>query len=970
MSGWDRQWIYTPADNRRATYAKLPPGQYTLRINAANPGGYWNETPKSLQIIVLPPPWQTWWAYSLYSVSLALLLLVIGRIHYKQLLQQRRKIRTQRRLNRQLKQVDKLKDEFLANTSHELRTPLHGIIGLAESLIDGIGGEQSATSSANLTMIVHSGKRLANLVNNILDFSKLKNHNLILNTKPLGLHSMANVVLTLSKPLLGNKPVKLINNVAIDLPAVIGDEDRLQQILQNLVGNAIRFTDKGQIVINAELFDDHLLIRVSDTGIGIKEAHFATIFNAFEQVTDNPGHNHNGTGLGLTVSKQLVQLHNSQLTVASVVGEGSTFSFTLPISDEVLQPQSAFEQAIGFLYQQESDADESNDDIAEQIGENLVASESSRIRASDGRSYRILLVDDEPVNLQVLRNYLASQNYDLQEASNGEQALQMIAEQECFDLILLDVMMPGMSGYECCEILRKRYTVNDLAVILLTAKNQQAGLAQGFSAGANDYLSKPISKFELLSRVENHLKFLDINRNLEYKVAERTDELLRANQRSTALSEICSRITATLDLDQLFSTLYSHIETLMIVDVLLVGIYNQQKQQIEFELAIENDEYLPHFTLSMSQKNRPAVWCVENRRALIINDYDAQFSSYFGHQPRVEPMYGNDCASVLYFPLQVVDQIIGVMSVQSYEKNAYNEHKQDMLRTIAATTAIALDNVNAYREIELKNTEIIATQQQLLQAEKMASLGTLTAGVAHEINNPTNFVHVSAQNLEVDLLRFERFLFELAGDDTPIEILDSFHQQLKPLYEHLTTIKNGTQRITLIVQDLRTFTQLDSAERKMVKITELLQSTVNLVRTKHLEVSEFITEYAAEPQLQCYPAQLNQVFMNLIVNACDAIEENQQHQQPRIQGRITIGCMVADGQIKISIKDNGSGMSETTKIKLFEPFYTTKDVGKGTGLGLSISYGIVQKHGGELTVESQLGVGTKFCLSLPYSPAD
>ncbi|MFT4926922.1 MAG: ligand-binding sensor domain-containing protein/signal transduction histidine kinase [Phenylobacterium sp.] len=267
-------------------------------------------------------------------------------------------------------------------------------------------------------------------------------------------------------------------------------------------------------------------------------------------------------------------------------------------------------------------------------------------------------------------------------------------------------------------------------------------------------------------------------------------------------------------------------------------------------------------------------------------------------------------------------------------------------------------------EVEQKNHQIIDTQQQLVQAEKMAALGTLTAGIAHEINNPTNFAHLSTQNLQIDLGRFERFLFKLAEDDADQKILNSFKAHFEPLHRHLDTIKTGTERIKVIVQDLRAFTQLDSAEQKTVKITDLLQSTVNLVHTQYLKITEITTDFDAHPQLLCYPAQLNQVFMNLIVNACDAIKSQQQHQASPVHGQITISCQMLENTVEISVKDNGGGMSDETKNKLFEPFYTTKDVGEGTGLGLSIAFGIVQKHGGEFIVESQLGVGSTFTVLL------
>ncbi|MCJ8270486.1 MAG: HAMP domain-containing histidine kinase, partial [Psychrosphaera sp.] len=222
-------------------------------------------------------------------------------------------------------------------------------------------------------------------------------------------------------------------------------------------------------------------------------------------------------------------------------------------------------------------------------------------------------------------------------------------------------------------------------------------------------------------------------------------------------------------------------------------------------------------------------------------------------------------------------------------------------------------------------------------------------------------VYNSAHNLGVDLSDFQQFLLELAGPDADVNILDSFRQRLAPLHSHLKVIEDGTRRIKTIVEDLRAFSGLDGSEHKTVSITDCLQSTINLVKTKNQAISDFVCDFKSTPELLCYPAQLNQVFMNLIVNAVDAIERKGSD-----KGLIVVGCQTKDNRIVITIEDNGSGITEADKSKLFEPFYTTKDIGQGTGLGLSIAFGIVQKHRGELSVESQLGVGSVFRLELPF----
>lgn len=413
---------------------------------------------------------------------------------------ERQKTQIEKQRVDELEKIDRLKDEFLANTSHELRTPLSGIIGLSESLKDGAAGKMSLKAIENLDMISNSGKRLSHLVNDILDFSKLKNQDLVLASRPVDVQAMADVVLKLSKPLLQSKNVKLINAISKDVVLVEADENRLQQILHNLVGNAIKFTEKGQIEINAEEKDNMLSISISDTGIGIPKDKFQNIFKSFEQADGSTQREYGGTGLGLSVSKQLVELHGGTINVDSEVGKGSTFMFTLPISgkkrnDVALQSDLAEDR----IPQVKTDIEE----------DNVVLEVKDQKKVGTAK---VLIVDDEPINRRVLENHLAVGGYDTVGAKNGREALEILQNGEEFNIVLLDVMMPGMSGYEVCEQIRKKYLSSELPIVLLTAKNRVRDLVAGFNVGANDYLTKPFSKNELLARLKAHLDMNGIHK--------------------------------------------------------------------------------------------------------------------------------------------------------------------------------------------------------------------------------------------------------------------------------------------------------------------------------------------------------------------------------------------------------------------------------------------------------------------------
>ena len=444
--------------------------------------------------------------------------------------------------NAELQRLDRLKDEFLANTSHELRTPLNSIIGISESLIEGATGTLPQQTSANLAMIANSGRRLYNLVSDILDFSQILNDNLSLHLKAVGLREVAEIVLVLCRPLVGSKDLQLINNIADDLPAIKADEDRLQQILYNLVGNAIKFTDTGKVEVMASLGKDGDLIQtsslvtitVSDTGIGIPEDKRDRVFESFEQAEGSSSREYGGVGLGLAVTKKLVESHGGSIWLRSTVGKGSHFSFTLPLAREIDTTTievPAFKDSISTL--------------------SLVQQPqipTYRPVITNAKTTKVLVVDDDPANLQVLINNLSLENYDIAQATNGMEALALLEDGLEPDIILLDVMMPKMTGYEVAAKLRQNFPADQLPILLLTAKTQVRDIVTGLNVGANDYLSKPISRNELIARIRTHTnlrrlrqenqrqttelqrakdKLVEYNLNLEQTVKERTAELLQ-----------------------------------------------------------------------------------------------------------------------------------------------------------------------------------------------------------------------------------------------------------------------------------------------------------------------------------------------------------------------------------------------------------------------------------------------------------
>ena len=489
MKGYELDWNYV-GDRREAFYTNLDPGRYSFEVKSQNSEGRWSDT-EVISVMVVPPWWRTWWAYALYAA-----LVSITTFSLFQAFWQRKLAESERQVSDQLRHMDKVKDHFLATTSHELRTPLNGMIGLSESLKSGDAGDLPREAYERLDLIVTSGRRLSTLVNDILDFSKLREQKVVLKLKPLDLYALTEAVLSLFEPLVSGRPIRLTNEVSSDLPDVMADKDRLQQILYNLIGNAVKFTDEGTVSIKAELGVGVVNVSVNDTGLGIEREHQDKIFCSYEQIENNECYGDFGTGLGLAVTKELVQLHGGEIILNSSFGLGSSFSFSLPLA-----PMQSKELT-------------KTGDIQSTVMAKLPFSETSELKeehaetveSAEAEIPHIIVVDDEPVNRLVVEGMLKLTGYRVTECQSGQELLDILEQGVRADLILLDIMMPKLSGFDTCAKLRQQYSSRELPVIFLSARSQSDDLRKGTEVGGNDFLTKPIAREELLKRVKRQLR--------------------------------------------------------------------------------------------------------------------------------------------------------------------------------------------------------------------------------------------------------------------------------------------------------------------------------------------------------------------------------------------------------------------------------------------------------------------------------
>jgi len=385
------------------------------------------------------------------------------------------------KLTEALLRVDQLKDEFLAKTSHEFQTPLHGIIGISQSMLnDNSKPDLAVEQKEKVTLIFNIAERLSYLVNDILDFSKLKENELALHITSVDLFATTHMTVEVLSYTI-SKDVKIHNHIERGR-FVQADENRLRQILYNLIHNAVKYTNKGTIDITCYEEQAFLVIDIKDTGCGIAPENLKTIFRPFQQLS----HSVDGTGLGLHITKELVERQGGKISVYSIVGQGTTFSVKL------LKAQQKQEELPITPIQTYRQPFLTFPHIVEKMGRK-----------------KILIVDDDAVNLKVLIDILTQENYSIIAVDNGQHVFDQVTQHHDIDLLILDIMMPTISGYEVCQQIRQNYTSTELPILMLTAAMRPEDMIAAFQSGANDFLHKPLDIVELKTRVRNLILLKD-----------------------------------------------------------------------------------------------------------------------------------------------------------------------------------------------------------------------------------------------------------------------------------------------------------------------------------------------------------------------------------------------------------------------------------------------------------------------------
>ncbi|GED67217.1 histidine kinase [Brevibacillus reuszeri] len=388
-------------------------------------------------------------------------------------------------LSHQLAISNQLKDEFLTNTSHEMKTPLHGILNITSHLLDDEENTLSAKQKQNLWLVKDTSIKLSMLIHDLIDVTRLKHGELRLNLTVVDVRVVTQFVFDVLQFELLGKDVRLDNLVEADV-CVYADENRLRQIMYNLVQNAIKHTEEGYIQVKSSVTDAGVVIYVEDTGTGIASHQHQTIFEYFEQVdAPLPQDGYTGMGVGLFISRKLVEQMGGDIRVDwSVIGQGTRMMFGLP---KASMTQASRELAAADAHQQRVVSSDSSLDLLHEYDQT------------------IMIVDDEASNIHTLLQMLKKHKYNVITAFSAKEAMTKMNHGSKVDLVILDVMMPGVSGIELCRMLRTHYSIIELPILFATVKDTPHDIALGYRAGANDYVTKPFDSETLIARIQTLL---------------------------------------------------------------------------------------------------------------------------------------------------------------------------------------------------------------------------------------------------------------------------------------------------------------------------------------------------------------------------------------------------------------------------------------------------------------------------------
>ena len=768
-----------------------------------------------------------------------------------------------------LAELDRAKTAFFSNVSHEFRTPLTLMLGPIEHALAQPAGTLDGES---LKAVHRSTLRLFRLVNSLLDFSRIEAGRLQSTFEPTDLAVLTGGLAGSFQSLVESAGMKLVVDCPPLAEPVYVDHSHWEKIVLNLVSNAFKFTFDGEIAIRLREHHGRVELVVSDTGTGIPEHEHARIFERFHRVEGARGRSFEGTGIGLALVHELVKLHGGSVSLDSVVGKGSTFTVSIPtgtghLPKDRIADNRGIEGAIGAApFVLEASQWTHSETHADPPGD-LALPETAGQPSEQRR--RILIADDN----EDMRRYLVrllSPYWTVDAVGDGEAAL-ALARRTPPDLVLSDVMMPRMGGFALLRALRASPGTRGISVILLSARAGEEAIVEGLETGADDYLVKPFSARELLTRVRSHLD----------AARARTSALRASETRFRRLAES--------------------------------GIIGITVADVSGHILEANDAFLGMVGYS--------------REDLLA----AKLSS-----ENLTPANGRE--------LGPVDGLETHGVGRPWEK----EYRRKDGSRVPVLVAVAPLEGGESLSLSLDLSERKRLEEQFRQAQKMEAVGRLAGGIAHDFNNVLSVILSYAEMIGADLKPEE------------------------PLRADIEEIRTAALRAADLTKQLLAFSRQQVLETKVLDLNQSMASMEKMLRRLlGADIELTMLPVVGLWSVKGDPGQVEQIVMNLAVNARDAMPQG---------GKLTVETANVDvdedyarahldvragAYVMLAVSDTGMGMDAATQARIFEPFFTTKEKGKGTGLGLATVFGIVKQSGGHIWVYSEPGRGTTFKVYFP-----
>ncbi|RZK41057.1 MAG: response regulator [Pedobacter sp.] len=884
-----------------------------------------------------------------------------------------------------LAEIDRSKTAFFSNVSHEFRTPLTLMLGPLEELIT--SNELQENERQHLEASHRNALRLLKLVNNLLDYSRVEAGRMKATYSPVNLSALTEDLASCFRSIIEKAGMKLIVKSEALKENYYVDQQMWEKIVLNLLSNAFKYTLEGEITVSLSENNGFATLTVTDTGVGIPEKEIPHMFDRFHRIENTAGRTHEGTGIGLSLVHELVQLHGGQISVESIEGEGSVFSVKLPKGKAHLPSSAVIEEirsvdsslaASAFVKEAAS--------LLEDTRETEVL-EEPLWEANLDAGVKILVVDDNRDMRSYLKRLL-DPHFKVALAFNGAEALEKI-QIENPDLVLSDVMMPVMDGKQMLERIRANKATQSLPVIFLSARAGEEARIDGLEAGADDYLIKPFSSAELLTKIRAQI---NIGRTRSF-AEQRLRQLLKQAPVAIAVYRGPSFIVELANAGMLA---YSGLEEKDIVGYPLFDRQPVLKEQ-GFEQIMEN----------VFVSGEP----FESGEIEIETERLGQKEKVYVHLT-IEPLREQDgqINGLITVAADVTEQVVARLAVEKVQrklalaidastmgiwKSDWNTGSLEVSETariihgipegLVLTYADGLSklvapehqhHVNAAIEEAVLSKGRFAMEYEIVPMDGSKRKWVSSSGMV-EVDAAGNEVSIIGTILDIteakhDEIRKNDFIGMVSHElKTPLTSLSGYSQ----LATRMALKKNDHDYVGLFEKSNAQLRKMSVMINSFLNVSQLESGKINLNLSK-FDISELIAEVVSDVSLTAPGYQfinntsvvevladrekIGTVITNLLGNAVKYGKKN---------GTITVTCNVELGKVRVSVTDQGAGIKTTELDRLFDRFYRvdsdqTKQVG-GFGIGLYLSAEIVKRHNGTIWAESELGTGSKFNFELP-----